>query len=214
MKEMKLKICGMRDANNIREVAALAPDLMGFIFYGKSPRFVGEEFSIPAELPPSVKRVGVFVNESVKEIVRIAKRLGLDFVQLHGSESVEHCRELRAHNVHVIKVFQVDDEFDFKVTEPFEAAVDFFLFDTKGKYYGGNAVPFNWSVLKKYQQRIPFFLSGGLSPDNVSEALHSLEGMNVYSLDVNSGVEVAPAQKDIGKIEQLKKILISKTQTI
>lgn len=205
MTDLKIKICGMRHPENIREVASLQPDYLGFIFYAPSPRFVGMDYVIP-ELPSPIKRVGVFVNETETVILDTIKKMKLDAVQLHGAESPELCAAIKSHGVEVIKSFSVDDTFDFAKTNPYEDAVDFVLFDTKGKYYGGNAVTFNWSVLERYNQKIPFFLSGGISVDNVS-GIEKLMHMNLHALDINSGVEDAPALKNIQKIKQLKEQL-------
>ena len=192
----------MRDAENIAAVASLRPQYMGFIFYPKSPRYVGESFDIPANLPASIKRVGVFVNESNAVIIAKSKSLKLDFVQLHGNESPAQCDELKATGLGVIKVFSIDDDFNFELTKPYREVVDYFLFDTKGKYYGGNAKAFNWKILDKYDQEVPFFLSGGLSPDNVN-TLGDIQKMNLHALDLNSGVEISPGLKDIEKIRTI-----------
>jgi phosphoribosylanthranilate isomerase len=197
--DVRIKICGMRDAKNIAEVAARRPDYMGFIFYRKSPRYVGEDFSIPADFPPTIKRVGVFVNASVDEIAVVAKRHSLWGAQLHGRETPEECAAVRATGIKVLKAFPVDEAFDFAVTSAYRDAVDFFLFDTKGPLHGGNARRFDWNLLGKYDQSVPFFLSGGLSPENVSEVKH-LAGMNLYALDVNSGIESSPGIKDPGRL--------------
>jgi phosphoribosylanthranilate isomerase len=167
-KDIAIKICGMRDAENIAAVASLLPQYLGFIFYSKSPRFVGESFDIPSNLPSSIKSVGVFVNESNAVMITKSKALNLDLIQLHGNESPAQCDELKATGLGVIKVFSIDDNFNFDLTAPYREAVDYFLFDTKGKFYGGNAKTFNWNILAKYNQEVPFFLSGGLSPDNVN----------------------------------------------
>jgi len=203
MNKIKLKICGMRDWINIREVIALRPDYMGFIFYANSPRFVGEDFQLPESFPADIKKAGVFVNASVEEMLLQAERLKLDYLQLHGNESVRQCEELKEKGVAVIKVFSVDDDFDFTSTKPYAHSVDFFLFDTKGKYYGGNARTFDWNVLQRYDQQVPFFLSGGISPYNVS-GIKELKGMNLHAIDINSGVEVTPGMKDIEKIKDIK----------
>jgi phosphoribosylanthranilate isomerase len=204
---MKLKICGMRDEKNILEVAALHPQYMGFIFYPKSPRYVGDDFKMPA-LPSSISRVGVFVNAPTPLILEKVKGYGLKYVQLHGGESVEQCKTLQKEGIGVIKVFSVGDNFDFNQTRPYEEAADFFLFDTKGKYYGGNAATFNWNVLQQYNQKVPFFLSGGIGPDN-AEAIKHLQGMNLYAVDINSGVEERPALKNTQKISSIIQILNS-----
>jgi phosphoribosylanthranilate isomerase len=204
--QIKLKVCGMRDAKNILEVAALSPDFMGFIFYPKSPRYVGESFQVPAEFPTNIIRVGVFVNESTEVILAQCERHKLGFLQLHGEESVQQCLELKNRNLKIIKVLSVDDTTSFEITKFYSEAVDFFLFDTKGKYYGGNAKTFRWQRLEQYDQSIPFFLSGGLSPENVDE-IRLLEQMNLYALDINSGVESSPAMKNTDKIRSIQESL-------
>jgi phosphoribosylanthranilate isomerase len=202
-----LKVCGNRD--NIAEVASLNPDYMGFIFYEPSPRCVGVGLKMPSDLPKSIKKVGVFVNEEVEAIKRIVTDLKLDFVQLHGQEPVEDCRVLKEFGVGVIKVFSVDTTFDFDATVPYEGVVDYFLFDTKGKFYGGNAIPFDWNLLASYHQRVPFFLGGGLTLENTS-GIKMLSTMNLHAIDFNSGVEALPGLKNIVKIESVLEILNSK----
>ena len=191
----------MRDGDNIRNVAAFNPDYLGFIFFPQSPRYVGEDFRIPEEMPASIQRVGVFVNESTEEIVKKSGKFGLTHIQLHGNEPLEQAMALKDSGLSVIKVFSIDDAFKFQLTKPFVPVVDFFLFDTKGTYHGGNATKFNWDVLKHYDQEVPFFLSGGLSAENVREIV-SLEGMNLFALDVNSGVEERPGYKSLKKLQE------------
>lgn len=204
--KVKLKVCGMREAGNIVAVGALQPDYMGFIFYERSRRFVENDFSIPAGLAPNIKRVGVFVNEKIDQMLTQVFRLTLDYVQLHGDEVPEVCKVLKENGIGVIKAFSVDGAFDFSRTRPYGAWADFFLFDTKSENYGGTGKSFDWNLLKMYDQKIPFFLSGGLSPDNI-ENVKALKGMNLHAADVNSGVEQAPGMKDVGKIRQLKDLL-------
>lgn len=198
----------MRDAINIREVAVLQPDYMGFIFYEKSKRFVGNDFLIPKELPKEIKRVGVFVNESVESILKLVAQHPLDQVQLHGSESVEQCAHLKQAGVSVIKVFSVDSRFDFENTKPYQPYADFFLFDTRSEDFGGTGKTFDWHLLKNYDQQIPFFLSGGLSIENIQD-IKSLKDMNLHAIDMNSGVETSPGLKSTKKIEAIKNILTS-----
>ncbi len=192
-----LKVCGNRD--NIMEVASLKPDYMGFIFYEPSPRNVGVNFEMPV-LPKSIKKVGVFVNEEVEVVKKFVAKFKLDFVQLHGSESVEDCKTLKQFGVGVIKVFFIDTTFDFDTTVPYEEVVDYYLFDAKGKYYGGNAIAFDWDILSNYHQRVPFFLGGGLSPENISR-IKNLSKMNLHAIDINSGVEDSPGRKDIARLK-------------
>jgi len=206
MDKIRLKVCGMRDDDNILAVAEIQPDYMGFIFYSQSPRFVGDDFQFLFQLPPFIRKVGVFVNASSEEIERQIKRVSLDYVQLHGDESVSQCEELKNLGLKLIKAFSVGEDFNFDITKSYQPFVDFFLFDTKGKYYGGNARTFDWNILKKYDQKIPFFLSGGISPYNVAD-VGRLKNMNVHAVDVNSGVEINPGIKDVVKIDAIKKIL-------
>ncbi len=200
------KVCGMRDTENISEVAALLPDFMGFIFYKKSPRYVGDDFQVPFNFPSSIKRVGVFVNENIEVIKSLVEKHKLDYVQLHGEEPVVYSSELRNSGVGVIKVFSIDKDFDFGTTTAYESVVDYFLFDTKGKFYGGNAVTFDWNLLSRYNQKIPFFLSGGLNESNLG-GLGKLLEFNLVGVDVNSGVEVSPGFKNIQKINSVLKLI-------
>ena len=202
---LHLKICGMRDAANILEVGSLRVDYMGFIFYKHSPRYVGENFSIPL-LASSTKRVGVFVNESTDAIARMVDRFGLDLVQLHGNETPEVCAALKKMKIVLIKAFSVGQAMGFKVTAPYHGLADYFLFDTKGQYFGGNGSVFNWDILQSYDQATPFFLSGGLTPHNVSNLQGGAE-LNIYGLDFNSGVEIAAGLKDIRKVREAKQSL-------
>jgi phosphoribosylanthranilate isomerase len=197
----------MRDPANIAEVAALQPDYMGFIFYEKSPRFVGDDFEMPA-IPVGIKKVGVFVNETTEAIVNKVNRYKLDFVQLHGNESSAQCLELKDQGVKIIKAFSVDKDFKFESVEPYANFVSYFLFDTKGKYFGGNATAFDWSLLQQYSLQIPFFLSGGISIDNVSD-IHKIGTRKLHSIDVNSGVERSAGVKDLNKIKDLKRAVSS-----
>lgn len=201
-----MKVCGMREPSNIIEVAKFSPNFMGFIFYKQSPRYVGLNFSIPADFPEAIKRVGVFVNQEVSVILETAKKYQLDFVQLHGGETVNDCNQIKESGIGVIKVFSVYDSFDFSETLPYQSTVDYFLFDTKGKYYGGNNQIFDWKILLNYNQRIPFLLSGGLNADNVSN-LSLLSGTNLAGVDLNSGVETMPGIKDVSKIKAIRDIL-------
>lgn len=206
-KTIRLKVCGMREAENIRDVAALHPDYMGFIFYRNSKRFVGDAFSISDDFPETIKRVGVFVNEMPQEIIRLADKHALDYVQLHGKESVKQCEDLRNHGLGVIKVFAIANDFNFGEVNSYRNNVDYFLFDTKGKNFGGNGVAFNWKILEKYDQEIPFFLGGGISAGNVA-GVRSLKGMNLHALDVNSGVESEVGVKDVMKIREFENLRI------
>ncbi len=193
----------MRDAENIKALVELKPDFIGFIFYDKSPRFVGN--TLDAELiqsiPREIRKVGVFVNATVDYILQNVKKYGLNYVQLHGNETPDFCKNLRMKGVNIIKAFRLDESFIFSQLNNYKPHVDFFLFDAKGDGYGGNGVTFDWSILKKYDNQKPYFLAGGISLDNLDE-LASITP-KPYSLDVNSKFEVEPGVKDIDKIAEL-----------
>jgi phosphoribosylanthranilate isomerase len=193
-----LKICGMKYPENILEVGALLPDYMGFIFWEKSARYFDGEMP---ELPKSIRKVGVFVDASVDEIVEKINTYDLQAVQLHGQESVEFCESLKKNIPNltdIIKVFSILDTFDFAVLKPFEKVCDFFLFDTKGKLPGGNGTTFDWKVLENYPSTKPFFLSGGIGIeelDSINEILKT--NLPIYAIDVNSKFEIEPGLKNI-----------------
>lgn len=202
---IKLKICGMKHPANIEAVAALHPDYMGFIFYKNSPRYAGDKFTVEQEYE-ATETVGVFVNERTGEILKRLNDIKSTTAQLHGDETPAQCDELRSRGIEVIKVFSVDEAFNFEKTKEYQDVANYFLFDTKGKLYGGNARTFDWSILEKYDQNVPFFLSGGLNPDNV-KVLARLDGMNIHAIDLNSGVEDEPGLKNVDKIKSVMSCL-------
>ena len=205
--KIQLKVCGMRDHQNILDVSALVPDFMGFIFYRESKRYVGDDFQIPPSFPKSIKKVGVFVNEEIDVIIQKAVRHQLDFVQLHGDEQPLDCKKLKS-KVGVINVFLIDEKFQFNSLKPYVPFVDYFLFDTKSESYGGSGKTFDWNLLNNYNEPVPFFLSGGLNPDNIKSALQ-LNHPKFFAFDVNSGAESKPAKKDIRKLNSIFNILNS-----
>jgi phosphoribosylanthranilate isomerase len=195
---MKWKVCGMREPENIQEVAACGPDFMGFIWAPKSPRYVGPDFVIPT-LPAKTKAVGVFVNETTDNIIALSKKAGFSVVQLHGEELQSEIAALKAAGLQVIKAISVDSAADFDLKDQ----PDFYLFDTKkGTQVGGTGEHFDWSLLAHYQLDIPYFLAGGLSAEDVGEA-KKLPGL--YALDFNSKLEVSPGLKDIEKVKEIVK---------
>ncbi len=189
----------MKYPDNILEVGTLLPDYMGFIFWEKSARYFD---GVIPDLPKSIKKVGVFVNENTEVILAKAQKHDLQAIQLHGQESVAFCQDLRENlkqaQIEIIKVFSVDDAFDFEVLKPFEAVCDYFLFDTKGKLPGGNGTTFDWKVLEKYPSSKPFFLSGGIGMEEM-EAVNEILKTNLplYAIDVNSKFEIEPGLKNI-----------------
>jgi phosphoribosylanthranilate isomerase len=195
---MKLKICGMKYPDNILEVGSLLPDYMGFIFWEKSARYF--EGVIP-QLPKSIKKVGVFVDETESEILNIIDLHNLAAVQLHGYESIEFCESLKKKcpkNIEIIKVFSILDTFDFSILQPYENSCNFFLFDTKGKLPGGNGTTFDWKVLENYSSQKPFFLSGGIGLTETQQVKQVLKSnLPLYAIDINSKFEIEPGLKDI-----------------
>ncbi len=202
---MKLKVCGMRDTANIEALVSLKPDFIGFIFYEKSPRYVGEELDeeFVRGIPSSIKKVGVFVNSNPDHIINMVKQYDLQYVQLHGNEMPDFCRVLRQKGVNIIKSFAVDNDFNFAMLNNYKPFCDLFLFDTKGELHGGNGVAFDWSILRDYDGEKPFFLSGGISNENISQLLAIAADVPMYGIDVNSRYETAPGVKDLEKIEML-----------
>lgn len=237
---MKIKVCGLRDINNIKAVAALNPDYMGFICYEKSPRFIGElTVNNFTELTPL--KAGVFVNESFDKIVDKINEYNLDVVQLHGDEGAWMCdalknkktiivtrgtdvtqngREIKKlsteisrtvrleKDITVIKAFGIDESFDFSLLNVYEDKVDYFLFDTKTTAYGGSGKTFDWNILDNYKLNVRFFLSGGISLDNL-ERIKEIKHPAFYGVDLNSKFEIEPGLKDIQKLQQAFTILTS-----
>ncbi len=219
----KVKICGIKQSIDLERVAQLKPDYLGFIFYDKSPRFMIESLTTDniIEVDKSIKKIGVFVNETNENIINNIEKYELSGVQLHGDESVEQVRELYTYfdTIHllmgelteegerfeIIKAFGMDESFNFSILKPYEPYVDFFLLDTKSKNYGGTGRKFDWSILKKYDSSKPIFLSGGIGIKDI-EAVRNLS-LNVYALDLNSKLESAPGIKKIELVEEaIKKI--------
>jgi len=189
----------MKEPVNIQEVATLSPDFMGFIFYEPSHRFVDKDFII-SQLDEAIERVGVFVNSDFDFMIRQADKFNFSHIQLHGHETPELCHRLKLAGLKIIKAFSVDSSFDFKKVNSFQSVVDFFLFDTKGDQYGGTGKSFNWSLLDKYKLSTPFFLSGGLNPDNIGQAM-SINHPALFALDLNSGFEERPGLKNVSKLK-------------
>ncbi|HLP64139.1 phosphoribosylanthranilate isomerase [Flavobacterium sp.] len=201
---MKIKICGMKFPKNIQEIAALQPDFMGYIFYPKSKRYVGTDFSPKSiqKVPNSIKKVAVFVNEEVDRILEIQHQFSFDFVQLHGNESVAECEVLKENNINIIKAFSVDSTFDFEAIEKYQSVCDFFLFDTKTPDYGGSGKSFDWELLEKYRLSKSFFLSGGLSIHNIGKIKYTKHPMLV-GLDFNSQLEDSNTRKIKEEVSEL-----------
>ena len=213
---MKLKVCGMK--LNTLEVATLDPDYLGFIFWEPSKRYF--KGTIP-KLPASIKKVGVFVDAPLKEILKKVNTYDLQAVQLHGNESPEFCNDLKTinkdrskaieeSNLEIIKVFSIKDDFDFSILTPYENVCDYFLFDTKGKLPGGNGFTFSWEVLKSYPSTKPYFLSGGIGLEEIEkirEFQQRPESKYCHAIDINSKFESEPGLKDVKKLKEFKVVL-------
>lgn len=222
---MKIKVCGMRDAQNIRDVAALDIDLMGFIFYPKSPRFVSlissqagiipdyspERLNMAVNadgkpgyiFPKRIKRVGVFVDEMPQTIITYVYNYSLDYIQLHGKETPTLIDNLRrtlvpdlVPDIKVIKAFGITSADDLQQCEAYEGYADLFLFDTRTPLKGGSGRQFDWSVLESYHGRTPFLLSGGIGPED-ADRVKAFHHPQCVGIDLNSRFETAPAMKDV-----------------
>ena len=207
---MKIKVCGMRDAENIRAVETLGIDYMGFIFWPRSARYVGE---VPAYLPEQCKRVGVFVDASPEDILASTESFRLDCIQFHGNESPGTIAAVRKMvssvnpSISIIKSLPIAEAEDLRQAEPYEDVCDAFLFDTKGKLPGGNGRQFDWSVLQEYGGSLPFLLSGGISPED-ADRIKVFQAPGFIGIDLNGRFEINPGLKDLSAlkkfIEQLK----------
>lgn len=201
---MKIKVCGLKYPDNIKEVAILKPDMIGFIFYKPSKRYVGEIMneSILNKIPSSVKKVGVFVNESVNQIMDIVKKYKLDIVQLHGHETPDECMALKS-NVGVIKAFGIDDSFDFMTCLNYQSVVDLFLFDTKTNQYGGSGYAFNRQLLQAYILDTPFLISGGIDINEAQFLIKNPPHPKCIGIDINSKFELPDYRKNISLLKTL-----------
>ncbi len=194
----------MKYSENIKAVSALKPDFMGFIFYPKSPRYAGTlDISVLNEFPKTIKKIGVFVNENLENILTIAFKYQLDGLQLHGTELVEMCQKLKSAGYTVIKAFPVAESYNFKVTKAYEGSCDYFLFDTKTDVYGGSGIKFNWKILNEYTGETQFLLSGGISAEDAVDIL-KIDHPKFAGVDLNSKFEVKPGIKDV---ELLRKFI-------
>lgn len=191
---MLIKVCGMRSDEQVQKIEEIA-DYVGFIFYKNSKRFVSTTPTVEDAL-----KVGVFVNASFEEINRQIIQHSLDAIQLHGHETPEFCSQF-APEISVIKAFGIDEQFNFNSTLNYEPHVDLFLFDTKTPHHGGSGRQYDWSILSKYEGTTPFFLSGGIQPSSI-EALSSFQHPKFTGIDLNSGFEHSPGDKNIPELTQ------------
>ncbi|MFV0566520.1 MAG: phosphoribosylanthranilate isomerase [Flavobacteriaceae bacterium] len=209
---MQLKVCGMKYPDNIKAVAALRPNYMGFIFYEKSVRYFNG--TIP-ELPENIKKTGVFVDAPISEVTDKITKYNLQAVQLHGSELPEYCKDLKKFSdeilnstLEIIKAFSIQNDFNFETLKPYESVCDYFLFDTKGKLPGGNGYTFDWNILNQYPLAKPYFLSGGIGVGEI-DLINAFKASKAYkycyALDVNSKFEIEPGLKNVELLNEFVK---------
>lgn len=199
--EMLIKVCGNCIADNIADVASLTPMLMGFIFYEPSPRSaIGLDPKVVSTLPPFIRPVAVFVNETEKTISDTATRYGIKIVQLHGNESPELCKSLKAKGFVVFKAIGVSDDTDWSEIKKYsDSGVDLFVLDTATPTYGGSGKKFNWNRLESYHLPTPYLLSGGIGPDDVDNIVDAMRP-GMAGIDINSRFESSPGVKDISTL--------------
>ncbi len=190
----------MRNPENIRALAKLPIQYMGFIFVEQSPRnamlLAPETMQL---VPPGIRRVGVFLNASFATIMGRVVQFGLQTVQLHGAEPPSLCQQLRAEHLEVIKAFAAPADADFSVTEPYMPYCDYLLFDTPSAQSGGTGRQFDWAIMAQYCGLLPFFLSGGISPLDANR-IKQFRHTRFAGIDLNSRFEVAPGEKNVGMV--------------
>lgn len=200
---IKVKVCGMNDVHNLRSLLQIPVDFVGFVFYDKSSRYCKLDRrqikAIWKESETDAEKVGVFVDAPVEVVIQTAKDYDLDFVQLHGNESLFYCESLQEEGFKIIKAFSLDEHFCFSNTEAYKYYVDYFLFDTKGLNPGGNGSKFDWEMLKEKDLGIPYFLAGGIDKDDHARIRH-INSKKLFSVDINSKFEVSPGLKNLDEI--------------
>ena len=214
---IKLKVCGLTKLDQIVELMQMNIDFLGFIFYEKSPRYVLNALTLN-EIKSIQHRgkVGVFVNENIPTILEISEKAGLNYIQLHGDENEDFIIELRQNlkeEVKIIKVFRIpiviprneESQRFFTSLLAVQNDIDYVLFDTDSKSFGGTGKTFDWQILNELEINIPYFLSGGISEENI-ESIKQLE-LQPFALDINSKVEIEPGNKNINKIKIVKNLL-------
>ncbi|MFV0440633.1 MAG: phosphoribosylanthranilate isomerase [Lachnospirales bacterium] len=187
----------MREPENIRALFSIKPDFVGFIFYPKSPRYVGDQPEQEAfeSVSKHANKVAVFVNEAPEQVRTICSCYGFEYAQLHGKETAFACKKIRESGLKVIKTFSVDEDFDFETIKEYENTADYFLFDTKCSEHGGSGKKFDWELLNNYKGEAPFFLSGGISIEDI-KTVKQIKHPKLYAIDINSKFEIEPGVKD------------------
>ena len=202
---MNIKVCGITQFKQLQQLEALNIDYAGLIFYKDSPRYMGDKITGKQvkDADFDIKKVGVFVNPGYSELLDAIDEYGLDIVQLHGNETPEMCEELSA-EVEVIKAFRIAGEKSIDIDEmvaDYDAVCDYYLFDTAGlkESFGGTGQQFDWSILKKAKIEKPFFLSGGIGPDD-AQKVKAFNHPDFFAVDVNSKFELSPGLKDMAAV--------------
>jgi phosphoribosylanthranilate isomerase len=210
---MRIKVCGMTKAEQVLQLDELGVEFAGFIFYPKSPRYVLYHMSkeqLKKLKGKHINKVGVFVNTPVEELLQLVDACGLYLVQLHGDENPRYCEQV-ANYVTVVKAFRLREGEDILWrAKDYQDAADMFLFDTEGAGYGGTGKKFNWDILKGGNVRKPFFLSGGIQPEDVEllkEFQKETVAKDLFAVDINSKFELAPGLKNMDKIQTFVKAL-------
>ena len=201
-----IKVCGMTDASNIRQVAETGVDWIGMIFWQPSSRCCHDP-GVAQTIPEGIQRVGVFVDEEVETIVRRTEECGLNRVQLHGRETATSIRQLRQRlpqGEEIIKAISIHTLDDLALAKAYEPLVDYLLFDTKCETVGGSGRQFDWSILNHYQGQRPFLLSGGIGPDD-ARRLAAFSHPQLAGYDLNSRFETAPGIKNVEALRQFLK---------
>ena len=203
-RELMVKVCGLRNMENVKAIAELGIAYAGFVFYSGSSRYVANEpdFEIPADLKVSCTPVAVFVDESLEVVSTVVKRFAFDVIQLHGKESAEYCQSLKSSftGIKIIKALSFDENFDFSRQRRFEGVCDYFLFDSSG---GGSGRKFDWRVLENYRGNIPYFLSGGIGPSDTTSIREFSEiAEKLCGVDINSRFETGPGIKSVEKVKE------------
>lgn len=201
---MQSKVCGITSIEQAQALDVMGVDYIGFIFYAPSKRYVLNSLSLEALasfVPTTAKKVGVFVNEPIENVFKIVAAAKLDMVQLHGDEDLHYCEQVKE-AIPVIKVFRVGALVP--KMEGFENAANYFLFDTDSALYGGTGNHFNWEIIKNHSISLPFFLSGGIGPNDIKgiEVMRATKaGKQLLAVDLNSQFETAPGIKDLEKVK-------------
>lgn len=202
---MKIKVCGLRESDDLLAVSSLPVDILGFVFHEGSPRnaYYHLDADVVKLLPRSMGKAGVFVDEDIDRVKEVVAQFELTHVQLHGKETPDYCAQL-TDEVQVIKAFAVHERFSFTTLQAYSDACHLFLFDAPGELPGGNGTRFDWNRLMHYDGHIPFLLSGGIGPEHIHE-LMSFYHPRLLGFDINSRFEIFPGKKNTEQISRFVK---------